>query len=189
MFTDTLHEAAPTYRIHRYPSALIDRLTLRDGRSVTLRPILPQDADAEQAFVSAMSPASRYRRFHQGISELSEGLLREFTQIDYRTHLALVAESSKDDDGTLVADARYVVNEDGTSADFAIAVADSWQGLGLGSELMQRLLRHARRAGLARLCGDVLSTNESMLGLMRRLQARITPDLEDASLQRVCFAL
>lgn len=179
------------YRIHRYPSAMIDRLALRDGRSVTVRPILPQDADAEQAFVSTMSPTSRYRRFHLGMSELPEWMLQAFTQIDYRTHFALIAEANDDDDEhrALVADARYVVSEDGTTAEFAIAVADDWQGLGLGHELMSRLLRHAKSAGLTALRGDVLVNNESMLGLMQRLNADITPDLEDESLVQAHFFL
>jgi len=178
------------YRIHRYPSAMIDRLALRDGRSVTVRPILPQDADAEQAFVSTMSPTSRYRRFHLGMSELPEWMLQAFTQIDYRTHFALIAEANDEvEQRALVADARYVVSEDGSTAEFAIAVADDWQGLGLGHELMKRLLRHARSAGLTELRGDVLINNEAMLALMQRLDADITPDLEDASLVQVHFVL
>jgi len=178
------------YRIHRYPSAMIDRLALSDGRSVTVRPILPQDAEAEQAFVSTMSPTSRYRRFHLGMSELPEWMLRAFTQIDYRTHFALIAEASDDDEHrALVADARYVVSEDGSTAEFAIAVADDWQGLGLGHEMMKRLLRHAKSAGLTELRGDVLINNEAMLGLMQRLDADITPDLEDASLVQARFFL
>lgn len=178
------------YRIHRYPSAMIDRLALRDGRSVTVRPILPQDADAEQAFVSTMSPTSRYRRFHFGMSELPEWMLQAFTQIDYRTHFALIAEANDEvEQRALVADARYVVSEDGSTAEFAIAVADDWQGLGLGHELMKLLLRHARRAGLTRLTGDVLINNEAMLALMQRLDADITPDLKDESLVQVHFFL
>jgi acetyltransferase len=101
--------------------------------------------------------------------------------------VALVAETV--DDLRIVADARYVLDDATGTGEFAIAVADEWQGLGLGSRLMQRLLAQARRAGLARLCGDVLSDNEPMLALMRRLEARLAPDPEDASLYRVCLAL
>ena len=49
----------PRFRIHRYPTTLIDRVQLRDGRSVTIRPVLPQDAALQQAFVAALSPAMR----------------------------------------------------------------------------------------------------------------------------------
>lgn len=178
------------YRIHRYPSALIDRVVLADGRAVTVRPILPQDADAEQSFVAALSPTTRRRRFHHGLIELPASLLRQFTEIDYRSHVALVAEALGDDDEPLlVADARYILADDAANAEFAVVVADDWQGIGLGSELMRRLARHARRSGLSRLCGDVLASNDPMLALMHKLGARLAPHSDDASLLCACFVL
>jgi GNAT superfamily N-acetyltransferase len=173
--------AAP-YRIHRYPSLLIDRVSLADGRVVTLRPVLPQDADAEQTFVSALSPQSRRRRFHGAINELPETVLEAMTAIDYQQQLALVAEAVGDDgEARLVADARYVVTEPG-HADFAIAVADDWQGLGLGRTLLQRLAREACRQGVVRLQGTVLASNGPMLTLMRGWGAWLRADPEDADL-------
>lgn len=164
-----------------------DRVTLADGRSLRVRPVGPQDAGAEQAFVAGLSPVARFRRFHFGLNELPAALLRAFVSADQQTHVALVAETVED--GRIVADARYVLDGATRTGEFAIAVADDWQGLGLGSRLMHRLLSQARRAGLARLCGDVLADNEPMLALMRRLEARLAPDPEDASLYRVCLAL
>lgn len=162
-----------------------DLLTLRDGRSVRVRPVRPHDAAAEQAFVTGLSPLARYRRFHLGLSELPEALLRSFTEVDQSAHVALVAEST----GTIVADARYVRESTGRTGEFAIAVADAWQGSGLGRALMQRLLASARRAGLERLCGGVLADNEPMLAVMRRLGARLAADPEDQALYRACLAL
>ncbi len=164
-----------------------DGVTLANGRSLRVRPVDPQDAGAEQSFVAGLSPTARFRRFHFGLNELPPALLRSFVSADQHTHVALVAETV--DDLRIVADARYVLDDATGTGEFAIAVADEWQGLGLGSRLMQRLLAQARRAGLARLCGDVLSDNEPMLALMRRLEARLAPDPEDASLYRVCLAL
>lgn len=185
------------YRIHRYPSALIDRPTLADGRVVTVRPVLPQDAGAERAFVASLSPAMRHRRFLATVRELPESLLRSLTEIDYRSHLAIVAETIEctagdaDEDGEpcIVADARYVLEERGDRAEFAIVVADRWQGVGLGGALIRRLVGEARRRGLARLHGDVLADNEPMIGLVRRHGGRISPHLEDRSLVRATFVL
>ncbi len=188
--TPDLATAAPTYRIHRYPSALIDRLMLADGRTITLRPVLPQDAEAEQAFVAGLSPEARRLRFHLAVNALPDALLRRFTEIDYRSHLALIAEAL-DDDGEpcIVADARYAVDAGADHGDFAIAVADDWQGLGLGRALMQRLARQARRSGLAALSGDVLSDNQAMQGLVQRLGGRLEPHPEEAGLLRAQFDL
>jgi acetyltransferase len=173
--------AAP-YRIHRYPSLLIDRVTLADGRMVTLRPVLPQDADAEQTFISALSPQSRRRRFHGAVNALPDHVLEAMTAIDYQQQLALVAEAvDSDGQARLVADARYVVAGPG-HADFAIAVADDWQHLGLGRTLLQRLARHACRQGIGRLQGTVLASNGPMLSLMRRWGASLRADPEDANL-------
>jgi len=172
--------APAPYRIHRYPSMLIDRVTLADARVVTVRPVLPQDADAEQAFVGGLSPHSRRLRFHGAVNQLPDSLLQAMTAIDYERHLALVAESI-DDDGSvrLVGDARYVVDEAG-GAEFAVAVADDWQHIGLGSAMLKRLGRHACRQGLKQLEGAVLAGNGPMLALMKRWGASLRPDPEDA---------
>lgn len=167
------------------PDTSPDLLTLRDGRAVRVRPVRPHDAAAEQAFVVGLSPLARYRRFHLGLSELPAALLRSFTEVDQAAHVALVAESA----GAIVADARYVRDSTGRTGEFAIAVADAWQGLGLGGALMQRLLAHARRSGLERLCGSVLADNAAMLAVMRRLGARLAADPEDEALNRACLAL
>jgi len=181
----TAPPAEPTFRIHRYPSALIQPLTLADGRSVIVRPVLPQDAEAERAFFAALSPASRLRRFHGVVNRLPDGALEAMTSIDYQRHLALVAEARADDAALgstwLVADARYVVDDAG-SAEFALAVADDWQGRGLGRALLERLARHARARGVRRLDGTVLADNEPMLAMLHRLGARVRGDARDASI-------
>ena len=193
--TTTAVDRGP-YRIHRYPSALMHQVPLADGRVVTVRPVLPQDAHAERAFVASLSPAMRHRRFLATMRELPESLLRSLTEIDYRSHLAIVAETVEcvgldDEDGEpcIVADARYVLEERGDRAEFAVVVADRWQGLGLGSALIGRLVGEARRRGLARLHGEVLADNAPMIGLVRRPGGRFSPHLEDSSRVRAPFLL
>jgi acetyltransferase len=181
---DPLAAGLPTrYSIARYPTVLIDRLPLADGRIVTIRPVLPQDAELAQRFVAGLSLETRYRRFQMGVGSLPPRLLRHLTEIDYAAHLALLAGVvDESGDEIQVADARYVVDADAEpapspdgegDADFALVVADGWQGVGLGSELMRRMARAARSRGLARLHGEVLSTNTPMLDLLRRFGARL----------------
>lgn len=175
-------EFSSTFRIHRYPAALIDRVTLVDGRSVLVRPVLPQDGALHQRFVRELSPVSRYRRFHSAVSELPEATLDYLTQVDYASHLALLAETFDERDGEVqVAEARYVRRTDADEAhvaDFALAVADRWQGLGLGRRMLAALVDSARRAGVRRLEGSVLADNEPMCVLLRRngWKLRIDPD-------------
>lgn len=150
-------------------------ITLADGRRVQLRPLRADDAEATQAFVRALSPASRHARFHIGLHELPPTLLRRMTDVDQRCHVALLAAARLDDgvDGRMVAEARYVMT--GTDeAEFALAVADDWQRRGLGRELLGRLARHAGRRGVRRLYGEVLHSNEAMLRLVQQHGARFT---------------
>lgn len=180
---------AQRYCIHRYPASLIDRFTLTDGRNVLVRPVLPQDASLHQQFVRELSPTSRYRRFHGPMRELSADTLEYLTQVDYRSHLALLAETfdSRGEEAQ-VAEVRYVRREadagraDTGIADFAIAVADEWQGVGLGSRMFDALAASARDGGVRRLEGTVLADNEPMRALVRARGGRIRRDPDDARL-------
>jgi acetyltransferase len=176
---------AHTYTIHRYPTRLIDRWTLEDGRVVTLRPVLPQDAALTQALVRQMSPESRANRYLVGLAELPPALLARFTCVDYRQHMALVAETVVYGREILVGEARYAVESDGVSADFAIAVADDWHQAGIGSRLLRMLEHAARDAGIARFTGDVLGTNRKALDFMRQRGFSVRTNLAERRLVRV----
>jgi GNAT superfamily N-acetyltransferase len=181
-------------RLIRFPSALIDRLQLADGRTVVVRPVLALDAAAEQDFIRSLSPATRLRRFHFGLRELPPSMLRAMTEVDHDDHVAIVAEAigDDDDDTRIVADARYV-REAGhgqcDEAEFAIAVADDWQGAGLGRELMQRLARHAARRGVKRLVGDVLPGNRAMFSLGAALGGEFGASPNGPGVTRLAFEL
>jgi acetyltransferase len=154
-----------SYTIEHYPTRWIDIWHLPGGRRVTVRPVLPQDAELEQALVRALSPASRYQRFFAPIRELPAGWLQRLTQIDYRQQQAFIVETFVGDQALAVAEARYVVDASGEECEFAVVVADDWRHLGLARRLMQLLMRSAAEAGLQRMVGDVLATNRAMLSL------------------------
>ncbi|MGN6263660.1 MAG: GNAT family N-acetyltransferase [Ralstonia sp.] len=155
------------YTIHRYPAEWIDRWTMHDGSIATVRPILPQDAPLEAALVEGLSSESRYARFLVGGGRLTDEMLAAYTQIDYVNHMALVVSVARPD-GTgedLIADGRFVV-EDGV-AEFAMLVADAWQGKGVGRRLFATLVRAARVCGAREVFGEVLSINRRMISLAR----------------------
>lgn len=160
---------------------------LSDGRRVEVDPVSPQDAQAERTFVNALSLQSRYRRFHFGLRELSPEQARAMTEIDQHHHVAFVARPQGAE--AIVADARYVLRADSDDAEFAVAVADDWQGAGLGRELLVRLAEHARAHGVRRLFGDVLWGNSAMIALARDLGAQLQRAAGDATVVRAEFAL
>lgn len=171
----------------RYPVEWIDRFQLADGRWVTLRPVLPQDDVQEREFVAqGLTAQSRYLRFLVGLSALPEALVQSFTRVDYHDHFALVAESFAGGRQTQVGDARFV--REGAApeaAEFAIAVADAWNGLGVGRRLLCLLIGAARAQGVRQLYGDVLRDNAPMLALARARGFAVQRHPEDARLVRV----
>ncbi len=170
----------------RYPVHLIDVVRLADGTRVTLRPILPQDAELQRAFFRSLSARSRYCRFMTRLEELPETLAERFACIDYRSHLALVAEVFEGRRGIMVGEARYVVDErDRTTCEFAIAVADAWQGFGIARTLLELLEREAAASGYRRMVADALASNETMLGLAQRARYAVSIDPEDRTLARL----
>jgi acetyltransferase len=82
--------------------------------------------------------------------------------------MALAATAMLDGE-TLLGVARYVRDKDDQAAEFALVVADSWQGRGIGARLMAKLIDAARRRGVKRLYGEILATNRPMLGLATKL--------------------
>ena len=175
----------PAYRIGHYPATLIDVWTLHSGSRVTIRPVLPQDDGLLGDMIRRLSPPTRHSRFHGAVSGLSGDALRRMTQVDYRRHLALVVTTSDCQQERMVADARYYVDSEGDSAEFAIVVDDEWQRRGLAERAMRALSAAARQQGLCWLHGSVLSANAPMLSLIQRCAFRCTPDRKDDSLVHV----
>ena len=177
------------YTIHRYPAEWIDRWTMHDGSIATVRPILPQDAPLEAALVEGLSSESRYARFLVGGGRLSDEMLAAYTQIDYVNHMALVVSVARPDGigEDLIADGRFVV-EDGV-AEFAMLVADAWQGKGVGRRLFATLVRAARVAGAREVFGEVLSINRRMIALARDAGFRVANVPGDATVCTVRLPL
>ena len=176
--------------IHPYPAHLMQEWELQDGRTVTIRPIRPEDAELEQIFVKGMSDESKYYRFMDTLRELTQAMLVRFTQIDYDREMALIATIPMPNGEELqIGVARYVTNPDGETVEFALAVADEWQKHGIGRKLMTALIDVAHQKGYRAVVGDVLSVNTKMFRLMSTLGFTIHPHPEDPAVKRVVYSL
>jgi RimJ/RimL family protein N-acetyltransferase len=180
------------YEIHRYPAELIDVVRLAGGDRVLIRPVLPQDEDLTGAFFRSLSPRARYDRFMTSMRELPKELMQRFTHIDYADHLALVAEVFVDGREVVIAEARYVRKPEPTEAEFAVSVAEPWQGRRLASLLLAKLACRAAAAGVRRMVGETLASNGRMLALARKAGFTVRPSREAPGvmlLERVLPAL
>jgi acetyltransferase len=171
--------------IYPYPTHLVSQWQLADGTNITIRPIRPEDAELVQSFVRNLSEEARYFRFMNSIQELTETMLVRFTQIDYSRELALIAVTEEQGKEIELGVARYAINPDGDSCEFALVVADTMQGKGLGQKLMSSLMEAARSNGLSRIEGEVLRDNHKMLKLVTRLGFNTKPSDEDVGIVQV----
>ena len=148
------------------------RMTLRDGRPVALRPIVPADRDRLVAGFDALSPASRRLRFLGAVSTLSDVHLRYLTEVDGHDHVAWGALDLGDLDAPGFGVGRFVRLADApTTAEFSLTVLDTAQGLGVGQLLLAVLATVAPDVGVRTLRGVVGRENERMTRWLRRLGA------------------
>jgi GNAT superfamily N-acetyltransferase len=138
------------------------------GAEIEIRPIEPDDKDALASGFDRLSERSRYRRFLSPRGPLSAAELRYFTEVDHRNHEALVAVDPQTGEGVGVA--RFVRSEeDAEVAEMAVAVADDWQGHGVGSRLTAALARRARQEGISSFTALALAQNDAMVNLLEEL--------------------
>ena len=169
-----------------YPTEWIQRVWLRDRRSVLVRPVLPTDADRLQSFVRSMSATTRRNRFHGAFADLPEHVMRYMTEVDYVSHLAFVGEVRDRAEPHQVAEARWVRRIDEPDrADFAIAIDDNYQLSGLGTRLMDLLQRSAAAKDIRHLCGYVLKSNQRMIGWLEAHGWTMRHDRYDPSVVHV----
>lgn len=173
--------------IFPYPVELERALTLKDHAQLKLRAIRPDDAERERAFVASLSDTSRYYRFLHAVTALSDDMIARFTQLDYAREMALIALTP---DGEKIAGvARYHPNPDRETVEFAIAIADAWQGRGLGEQLMKALVGAARDAGYRQIEGSVLPVNLGMLKLAAVVGFTVEPVGDAVNTIKITLAL
>ncbi|MBP9592250.1 MAG: bifunctional acetate--CoA ligase family protein/GNAT family N-acetyltransferase [Steroidobacteraceae bacterium] len=168
--------------IHPYPSELTATLELPEGITIRFRPIRPEDAAIESAFIHGLSEQSRFLRFMFGLHDLTPAMLSRFTQIDYDCEIALIAVIDTPVGEEQIGVARYVTLPDGEACEFAIVVGDRWQGRGIARRLLGMLMDVARDRRLAVMQGVTLRENVRMLELARSLGFETRTDRDELDL-------
>ena len=160
-------------------------VSLRDGRTVRIRPMCPSDeVELLQAF-ARLSPEARYMRFIRSVREPNLDRLRQTLASVPERGTGIVATLPDADGIDIVGSAIVLFESDPVACEFAISVAGDCGGAGLGRALMTTLIDVARRRGLQVMEGFVLTGNTPMLRLSARLGFSITPD-PDSPAMRIC---
>jgi len=153
-----------------YPSDYIERVTLRDGTQVTIRPIRPDDAPHLQVTFKRLSSQTVYLRFFETLKQLSDKQAKYFANVDYQERMALVAEIEDAGKDSIIAVARYDMLGDSEpgAAESAIVVRDDYQNRGLGTIIMIRLLHYAREHGVASFLATIHMSNTRIMNFVKR---------------------
>jgi acetyltransferase len=161
-----------------YPNQFESDWMLRDGTPVLLRPMKPEDEPLVSDFLSKCSEETIFFRYFRLIKKWTHEMLIRFTQNDYDRELGLMAIGQPPGPEVMMGVSRMVMTADRASAEFAVIVADPWQGKGLGPKLVERITEVAREQGVKLLHGDVLAQNQPMLEMVKRLGFSMRKDAE-----------
>lgn len=157
-----------------YPKKYVTRWRLTNGTPIVLRPIKPEDEIPVYNLFQSLSEETMRFRFFQAIRDMSHETLTRYCNIDYDREIAIVAETKKED-GKIIGVSRLILEPGRNRGEFAVVVGDQWQGLGLGSKLVDYISEIGKDMRLEALGGDILSRNLKMIRLCIKKGFKIEP--------------
>jgi acetyltransferase len=180
-------EALPKSAIRPYPVHLVSPWKLKSGAGCLIRPIRPEDEGLLVRFHETLSERSvQLRYFHpmKYSRRVAHERLIRVCFLDYDREIALVCEIT-DASGRkeIVGVGRLSKLREWNAGEFALVVADHWQGQGLGTELLRRLIAFAREEGLGAIVADVLPENSEMQTICRRLGFDVRQNIGDPAVR------
>jgi acetyltransferase len=143
-----------------------------------IRPIKPEDEPLKYEMLVSCSEETLKGRYFQKLKGLTHEMLMRLCNIDYDREIAIVAEIKETQNKRLVGAGRIIIEPDFRTGEFAVIVHDDYQGKGLGYKLVDMLIGIAQEKGMEKFMGYVLTSNQKMLRLMRKLGFTVegTPD-------------
>ncbi|MBI5563176.1 MAG: GNAT family N-acetyltransferase, partial [Deltaproteobacteria bacterium] len=159
--------------------AVIIEGVLRDGKSVKLREIRPEDKKRLEEFFYRLSARARYYRFQYAKDRITEAELKYFTEVTPPGRNAIVALTGDGTDERIMAVGRWDVLEDGETAEIAVTVEDNIQLRGIGTILLEELAAAAARYRVTRFAARVLAENTRMLEVFEESGFLVSKKLED----------
>ncbi len=151
-----------------YPDEYEKRTKLKNGLQVLLRPIRPEDEPMWHALVAACSQESIWYRFRYLFKESTHDMAMRYCFVDYDREIGMVAEIEDEGERKLIGVGRLAADADHNEAEYALLVADAWQGQGLGSIMTEHCLDICKRWGIKRVVAEMAPDNKRMFGILER---------------------
>ncbi|GEM_PF-443986 len=167
-----------------YPLERTCTVKLKDGTALSLRPIRPDDAPRWRRMLTTSSSESLRLRYHSVHHAPSRRMARRHCCIDYHREFVIVAEARTENRAVLAGEGELFLDSDCDLSEFAVFVADPWQGKGLGSILTDYMVELARQLGACRVTCELTPDNVRMINLLQRRGFAVRIEMED----RVVFA-
>ena len=163
---------------HLYPEELACVHTFKNDLTVRFRAIRPSDVDEMRRLFYRFSDKSVYYRYFSPIKTMPHAKMQEYVNVDYRKTMSIVGLVGEPGEGTIIAEARYVVIPDKPYADVAFVVDEVYKGKGIATFLFEMLMRIAKDKGIEGFEADVLATNTPMLKVFEKSPFPIQAVLE-----------
>jgi acetyltransferase len=177
----------PRPAIRPYPSHYIQKVTLKDGTKVTLRPIRPEDEPLVAKFHETLSERSVRMRFFAPVKlshRVAHDRLVRVCFNDYDRELALVAEHRNQDKLEILGVARLSRSRtNAKDAEFALLIRDDIQNRGLGTLLLSHLVDVGRREKLTRITADILGENTEMQRVAEKVGFKLQRSVEESGVE------
>lgn len=142
-------------------------LQLSDGRTVFLRPIKAEDEPLWLEMFKNFSEESVHNRFFYMIKDTPHTVRVRYCDIDYKREIAIVAEL-KEEQRRILGVVRLSIDLDGSSGEVAFIVADPWQGLGVGSQMVDYMIEICKYIGLETIYALNLPQNYRAINLLKK---------------------
>jgi len=153
--------------IASYPKKYVAARRLKNETQVSLRPIKSEDEERFNEFMKSLSVETMRFRFFEIIKEMSHETLTRYCNLDYDREIAVIAEL-QESNKPIIGAVRLIIEPGGNSGEFAVLVGDKWQGLGLGSKLMDLLVEIGKDMRVDKIYGYVSANNYKMLQLCKK---------------------
>ena len=155
--------------ISPYPKKYEALWNLRDGRSVLLRPIKPEDEPLWLEMFQNFSEESIRYRFFQIIKDTPHEVRVRYCNIDYDREIAIVAELTEEGRRKILGVVRLIIEPNGKTGEIAFIIADPWQHLGLGTKMVDYMIEICKDRALEQIYGIMLSDNHRAIKLMKKM--------------------
>jgi acyl-CoA hydrolase/RimJ/RimL family protein N-acetyltransferase len=162
-----------------YPSQINERQRFKGDIEIRFRPIRPSDEEEMRRLFYRFSDESVYYRYFSTLKAMPHTRMQTYVNVDWNDVMSIVGVVGKPGHGSIVSEARYLVDPDGGWAEIAFVVDESYQRIGISTYVFKLLVRLAKEKGIKGFWADVLVSNSAMMKVFNKSGLPVHTEMED----------